>query len=346
MRAFIDVDVQECLRRVVEENTVHYRTDFEYDIRELKNAAYNGYHKDFLWMSRESGTHLLGDNHVFLKGVSEHNSWLNYRTHPEEVKAFFVHVEGIRDGKPHGYLAEIDYLEHCRQVEQMAIPPSIVKVDFTDGQRRIFDYAYYNQNRQSIQDEFGRAFRMEYDAPGLDDLMYHIRYRIKTDLEPTDFEDYMREIRMEPFERLGCRGDNYVRLSGFDARKCLEYGVPVYLFEQDAPAQPVRDFAEIDRFPYRHPFLLAIRQEDAPVWNCLNPENRDKTPLFSYQELFNLQSCVTYAGKNLDATPGENETLGALLGKLHLLINGMERRDFAVEQGLDLETAEEQEPEP
>lgn len=344
MRAFIDVDVQKCLRRVMEENTVHYKTDFEHDIRDLKNAAYNGFHKDFFWMSRESGTHMLNDKHVFVKGLSEYNTWRFYQTYPEEVKAFFVHVEGIRDGNPRGYVAELDYMEHCRQVENMAVPPSTVIVDFTDGQRRAFDFTDYDKNWQSIYDKYGKAYRVEHDAPGLDELMYNIRYRIKTDLEPYDFEQYMAEIRLEPFDRLGCRGDDFIRLTGFDARKCWELGIPLFLFEQDAPAQPVRDFSEIDRFRYRHPYLLAIRQKDAPVWNCLNPENKGITQLFSYQELFNLQSCVAYAGKNLDATPGENETLGALLGKLQLLTDGMERRDFAVEQ--ERETEAEQGPEP
>jgi hypothetical protein len=346
MRAFIDVDVLECLRRVTEENTVHYRTDFEYDIHRLKAAALDGYQRDFLWMSRESGTYLFNHKHVFVKGVSEYNTWLYNRNHPEEIRAFFVHVDEIRDGKPRGYLAELDYTEHCRQVEQMAIPAAVVKIDFHDGQRRTFDYADYNKNWLSIFSKHGHSFRVEYDAPGLDDLMYHIHYRLKTELEPDDFEAYMKEIRLEPFERLGCRGNDFVRLGSFDARKCLEYGVPVYLFEQGAPAQPVRDFAEIDRFPYRHPQLLAIRNQEAPILSFLNPENKNKPQLFSYQELFTLQSCVAYAGKNFDATPGENETLRTLLGKLHLLTDGIERRDFVVEQGLELESAAEQEPEP
>lgn len=279
MRAFIDVDAQECLRRVTEENTVHYRADFEYDIHALKAAALNGYLRDFLWMSRESGTYLFNHKHVFVKGISEHNTWLYYRDHPEEIRAFFVHVDGIRDGKPRGYLAELDYTEHCRQVEQMAISATVVQIDFQDGQRRTFDYADYNKNWKSIFLDYGRSFRVEYGAPGLDALTEQIRYRLKAELEPDDFEAYMNEMRREPFERLGCRGSGFVRLSSFDAHKCLEYGIPVYLFEQGTPAQPVRDFAEIDRFPYRHPHLLAIRQQDASVWNYLNPENKDKPQL-------------------------------------------------------------------
>lgn len=346
MRAFVDVDVQECLRRVTEENTAHYKTDFEYDIHRLKAAAIDGYQKDYLWMSRESGTYLFNHKHVFVRGISEHNTWLYHRNHAEEIRAFFVHVEGIRDGKPRGYLAELDYTEHCAQVEQMAVPAAVVKIDFHDGKRRSFDYADYDKNWQSIFSEHGRSFRLDYDAPGLDDLISHLCHQLKMEMNPYDFEAYMKEIRMEPFDRLGCRGNDFVRLNSFDAQKCHELGIPVFLFEKDAPAQPVRDFDEIDKLPYRHPHLLAIRQQDASVWSFLNPENKDKPQLFSYQELFALQSCVAYVGKNFEATPGENEALRTLLGRLHLLTRGIEFRDCVVVQDLELEGVAEREQGP
>jgi len=58
MRTFIDVDVQECLQRIVDVNTLYYKSDFEYDIQALKDAAINQLNKNFLWLSRESGTYI------------------------------------------------------------------------------------------------------------------------------------------------------------------------------------------------------------------------------------------------------------------------------------------------
>jgi len=345
MRAFVGVDVQECLRRVVEENTASYKTDFEYDIRKLKNAALGNFNKDFLWLCWESGTQLSDDKHVYVKGTYDYNSWIYYKNHPEQIRAFFVHVDNIDCGKPRGYLAELDYISHCNNVEQLALPPSIVNISFLNGKQHTFDYAQYNNDWQSIYYEFGAAFELDFDTPGLGDLMRDIRDQIKAGLEPADFEDYMREIRLAPFERLGYSGDDFARLSYFDAQHCLKLGVPVYLFEQGTPAIPVCDSSEIDRFPYLHPYLLAIRREDAPVWNCLNPANKGSPQLFSYQELAGLQRCVAYTGKNSDATPGENDTLQKLLGKLNLLTNGIERRDFPACQIPYYETALEQGPE-
>lgn len=89
MKAFIGVDIQECLRRVVEENTLYHKADFEYDIGDLKNAISVLDSKNFLWVSRESGTYCFQERDVYLTPSYANNTWLYYRGHPEEIKAFY-----------------------------------------------------------------------------------------------------------------------------------------------------------------------------------------------------------------------------------------------------------------
>ena len=48
MRAFIDVDVQSYLQRIMDVNTIYFKSDFEYDIKTLKDAAKNQLNKKLL----------------------------------------------------------------------------------------------------------------------------------------------------------------------------------------------------------------------------------------------------------------------------------------------------------
>lgn len=331
MKAFIDVDIQECLRRVVEENTLYYRKDFEYDIGNIKNAVSLQSPKNFLWMSRESGTHCFSERNVYLTPSNANHTWLYYQNHPEEIKAFYVEVDNFKDGRALGSLVALDYPSHCAQVKEYMLPAQIVNVTSKDGFKRTFNINEFEENQDSIRQKYG-SYTYEYDRPyDMDSLMHHIRSRRNHDIEPYDFNSYMEEIRLERFERYGYYRSDYVWLSSYDAQKCHKAGLPVFLFQKDTPHHKVQDSEELKRLRYNSGHLLAIRQQDKPVWDYINSEQPKSASLFTQKELLSLYWCVSNAGKGKDTTAEENQYLQELVGKLNIIIGAGEKEVIVVE---------------
>ena len=341
MKAFVDVDIQECLRRVVDENTLYYKTDFEYDIGKLKNAMYSHSSKHLLWFSRESGTHCFDERQVYLTPSYANNTWLYYQMYAEQIKAFYIEVSDFREGRAFGSLVLLDYQEHCKQVKEQMRPAQIAIVTFQDGFKRTFDVGEFEENRDSIRDKYGPHSFIEYDRPhDMNDLIYHIHYRLKHEIEPYDFDRFIEEIRQERFERVGYHGSDYVWLSPHDAHTCHEIGLPVFLFCPDEPRHEISKWDEVANHHYQSNLLFAIRREDNPIWQYANPTLPKSEPLFTKKELSKLYWCVSSAGKGQEITPEENQHLQGLLGKLNIIIGAGEKEAIVVE----LEPKQEQEP--
>ena len=66
MRKFEGVDIISALRKIVNNNNLHYKTDFEYDADTLKNAAAGD---RFLWLSRYSGTELCNEHDTHIRNT-------------------------------------------------------------------------------------------------------------------------------------------------------------------------------------------------------------------------------------------------------------------------------------
>jgi hypothetical protein len=72
VRRFQNVDIISTLRKVVDNNNLHYKTDFEYDVDTLKTAAAGS---RFLWLSRYSGTWLANERDAHIRNTEAHNTW-------------------------------------------------------------------------------------------------------------------------------------------------------------------------------------------------------------------------------------------------------------------------------
>ena len=77
MKKFMDVDLIQSLKAVLQQNTGFYQSDFEIDRQILARAASEpeGRDKTFLWLSRPCGTHCLREREVFLKGSPAYGVW-------------------------------------------------------------------------------------------------------------------------------------------------------------------------------------------------------------------------------------------------------------------------------
>ena len=83
-----------------------YRSDFQYDVRMLTQAAQEKDMKDrvFYWMSRPNGTWCVKEREVFLQGSGAHSIWTYYADQPEGIRAYRVTITGMEGKKVMGIL--------------------------------------------------------------------------------------------------------------------------------------------------------------------------------------------------------------------------------------------------
>lgn len=129
------IDVLAFLARVVEENTLRYRSDFQYDVKMLTRAAQEPDMKDreFYWMSRPNGTWCVKEREVFLRGSGAHSIWTFYANQPEDIRAYRVTITGMNGNKVMGRIVPLDYKTQVRRVQELAIPATAITLQYESG---------------------------------------------------------------------------------------------------------------------------------------------------------------------------------------------------------------------
>jgi sporulation protein YlmC with PRC-barrel domain len=165
MRRFENVDIIAALAGVVERNTKHYQTDFEYD-RDMFIAAAQSADpgdKTLLWLSRESGTQCVQEREAFISGSEGHVSWTYYRG-SRNIAAFAAEIAGMENGKPVGTLYELDFDRHAEHVKRAALLIAGVTLTFEDGSVKRFPYEKIKGNWARIQNQYGRLADCRYEV--------------------------------------------------------------------------------------------------------------------------------------------------------------------------------------
>jgi len=135
------------LGAVVELNTANYKSDFKYDIEMFKKATQHldGENNRFLWLSRPSGTYCYLERDTYIKDTAAFNYWNGCATIlgkdtpydkvivNDRVMTFAVEVTCIKNGRIMGNLNELDYKEHIRQLNRVALPLHTVTATYKDG---------------------------------------------------------------------------------------------------------------------------------------------------------------------------------------------------------------------
>jgi len=171
MRKFENVDIVAALGAVVELNTEHYKSDFKYDIAQFKAAARNpdGENNHLLWLSRKSGTHCYPERDVYIKDTSAFNTWTDHATFlgqpgiyqsvivNDHILAFAVEITGIENGRIKGNLHELDFRDHVKQVNDIAIPKHTVTSIHKDGTKITLPHTEHNGKWQQLYHQHGQA---------------------------------------------------------------------------------------------------------------------------------------------------------------------------------------------
>lgn len=157
---FKDMDVEASLRTVMERNTEHYQSDFEYDKARFLRAAQseNAEDKTLYWLSRPSGTWCFRERDVFLRDSEAFLTWQHYKDSGDSILAYTVEITGMENGRVMGTLYTQDYRAMAEHIDRAALAADTVTIQF-EGSDMTFQYRYedYSQRRYSIHDQHGRA---------------------------------------------------------------------------------------------------------------------------------------------------------------------------------------------
>lgn len=157
---FENVDVEACLRAVMERNTEHYQSDFEYDKASFLRAARSGSAEDktLYWMSRQCGTWCFQERDLFIRESEAFYTWQSYKDSSEPILAYTVEITGLMDGKAVGTLYTQDYRAQLERLDRAALTAATVTLQFEGSPDPFqFDYRDYHDHRGSIHDKHGRA---------------------------------------------------------------------------------------------------------------------------------------------------------------------------------------------
>ena len=157
---FKNMDVEASLRAVMERNTEHYQSDFEYDKARFLKAAQSEHAEDktLYWLSRPSGTWCFRERDIFLRDSEAFRTWQHYKDTSDTILAYTVEITGMEDGRVMGTLYTQDYRAMAEHIDRAALAADTVSIQF-EGDGMIYQYRcedYFNR-RYSIHDQHGRA---------------------------------------------------------------------------------------------------------------------------------------------------------------------------------------------
>ncbi len=138
MQKFENVDIVKSLKAIMQTHTEHFQSDFDIDIKILKQAAKspNPEDKKQLWICRPAETWCLRERDAFIKGTREHNTFCFYAEQTrDKVLAYAVELTGIEKGRVTGNLYELDYQKHYEHVKSVSVPAGDTKLIYENGER-------------------------------------------------------------------------------------------------------------------------------------------------------------------------------------------------------------------
>jgi len=153
------------LQEIAEKNTVFHQTDFFIDKQMLKEAAESTSldNKNYIWISREKGTHCFNERNSFIEDTPEYNKFLFYEKN-QDVLAFSVEIKEMQYGVIKGNIYEINYEEQCSFRKQNSSLLENVAVTFENGNKEVFSADDYFQNIAQLQQKYGAIKEVHYES--------------------------------------------------------------------------------------------------------------------------------------------------------------------------------------
>lgn len=333
---FQNVDVLETLQKIVEHNTDYYKTDFQYDIEKLGEAAADrNAQRHFFWMSRGGGTWCFAEPEVYIRNTSQHNTWNYYGgSKSEHVKTFWIELKGMRDEKVMGDIVEIDYQKHLDYLCTHSFEPAAVEIVFKNpNDVRTFSYQEYDQNFQSIAQRYGTVERVSFrvtDPYALSRAAIEAHGLFWDATEPMEIDDYVKRLDRDRLHDYGYTADDMVLTGPLDAEKAVKNGLVCYALSPDGSKELIADRENYQERHYRGA-LFGMTAEER---DTLQYFKQDCTPLFSHEEMREICSLAVQAG--MDNNPEKAPLLDRIIHKVECAMP-KEESQSALKQAYEFE---------
>lgn len=301
--AFLDVDVLATMKKIMEQNTDFYQTDFQYDIQQLREAMEdrNGY-RGFLWLTRQNGTWCFPERNVYINHTNANSTWMYYGGQKsEKAKAFYVEMKRMDDDKNIiGDIAEIDYQKHLDYLCTHSLDPVAVEIAFkSPNDVRAFSHQEYNQNWLSITQRYGTVDRMQFqvqDSHELARIAITAHGLFWEATNPTDIDSYVKRLEHDQLHDFGYTADDMHRVGPLDAEKAIRNNLCCYALQKDGTREVVSDREAFQKH-LGNSGLFGMTAEEKQI---LQYFKQDCTPLFSTDEMRTICTLALQAGMNND----------------------------------------------
>ncbi len=164
LQGFHDLDIVKSLQEIAEKNTVFHKADFLIDKQILKKVAESTSldDKNYIWISREKGTHCFNERNSFIADTPEYNKFMFYKN--QDVLAYSVEIKEMQDNVIKGNIYEIDYLSQCLFRQKNCSLLENITVTFENGNKQVFSSEEYFQNVEQLQQKYGQIKEVHYES--------------------------------------------------------------------------------------------------------------------------------------------------------------------------------------
>lgn len=111
-----NINLLEAMQRIADIFMAEFKTDFDDDVRVLKEAAADEESpKTYIWLCRKTGTWLLNETNVFLKDTPQYNTFMFYIEQglKDTARCFTVEITGLDGENVIGNLYFHDYRKYA-----------------------------------------------------------------------------------------------------------------------------------------------------------------------------------------------------------------------------------------
>lgn len=345
MRKFENVDIISTLRKIVNNNNLYYKTDFEYDVETLKEAAEGS---RFLWMSRYSGTNIFDERETHIRNTYAHNTWQYYTdTMYYGVKTFAVEVTDNNGERPVGDIYELHYNKHREEVRKSSFNAETVNVTFKPAHwekeamptTRTFEVDEYNENWGGIIRRYGQALDIQHclsneDDTRLAEILTNFKKQYEEEAEPADINDYVREMVKKRFHDYGYKRDDMVFTTPDDAYGAIKYKIPVFVLRSDNyHAIQVFNKKDITEAVYAHQ-MFGMSARDKQLLNFFVAGNTLANLPFTKDELKTILFMALDKGKENFEDKKDKQTIDDIINVLEISL-------FAIDSHNEITQAQE-----
>ena len=315
--SFLEEDVLATMQKIMEHNTDFYQTDFQYDVKQIREAAEDrGGYRNFFWLCRKNGTWCFPERDVYLRNTNAHNTWEYYgASRSENVKTFWIEILRMNEDKTIiGNVLEMDYQKHLDYLCTHAFDPVAVEVVFkSPNDVRTFSYQEYNQNWQSISQRYGTVERHKFlpeDQHELAQIAISARGQFWEATEPMKVADFVQRLDHDRLHDYGYTADDLLLTGPIDAEKAVQNHLCCYALQKDGTKELIADKDVYQK----HLFSGGLYGMTAAEKQLLQYFRQDIVPLFSGEEMQVLCALAVQEGMNND--PAKAKLLDSIIHKL------------------------------